>query len=274
MSPTARLKMHKTSGGTAFEWHGRQDAPVVVMIHGLGLNRHCWQWTIPALQDAFGVLSYDLYGHGHSAAPPQPPSLSLFSRQLSELLDDRGVTTASLVGFSLGGMIARRFAQDAPGRTRALSILHSPHTRSAGAQAAILKRVDQARQDGPTATVEAALERWFTDGFRQANPQMMAMVRSWVTANDPKIYPTIYKVLAEGVDEIVAPSPPIDCPALVITGDEDYGNGPEMTHEIAAEIKGAEAIILRGLRHMALAEDPDAINTPLRAFLDKVTAVN
>ena len=107
------------------------------------------------------------------------------------------------------------------------------------------------------------------DLLRAANPDMMDLVRSWVTANRQEVYHTVYRVLAEGVAEIIAPNPPISRPALVITGDEDFGNGPEMTRAIAAEIAGAEALILPGLRHMALAEDPASINDPLRAFLGK-----
>ncbi|MCE8553864.1 alpha/beta fold hydrolase [Ruegeria pomeroyi] len=256
--------------GTAYEITGPADAPCVVLIHGLGLNRACWQWTGPALADGYRVLSYDLYGHGESAVPPETPSLSLFSRQLQGLLDHCGIADAVIVGFSLGGMIARRFAQDCPDRARALALLHSPHQRSAEAQAAILARVEQARDQGPHSTVEAALERWFTEGFRAANPAMMDTVRGWVTANRKEVYHRIYRVLAEGIDEITAPVPPLTCPALVITGDEDYGNGPEMTRAIAAEIAGAQALILPGLRHMALAEDPVAVNTPLRRFLDSL----
>jgi pimeloyl-ACP methyl ester carboxylesterase len=166
-------------------------------------------------------------------------------------------------------MIARRFAQDVPGRTAALAILHSPHQRTPEAQTAIEARVAQARTTGPSSTVDAALERWFTDAYRPANPDMMDLVRGWVTANDPAVYHTVYRLLAEGVAEIVAPTPPIRCPALVLTGDEDFGNGPEMTHAIAAEIEGAEVHILKGLRHMALAEDPPSVNGPLAAFLDR-----
>ncbi len=260
--------MLKAPNGTAFEWSGPEVGPVVVMIHGLGLNQDCWQWTTPALSDRYRVLHYDLFGHGQSSPPPQTPSLSLFSDQLAALLDHCNVHSAVLVGFSLGGMIARRFAQRHPARVDALVILHSPHKRSDAAQDAILKRVEQARQEGPQATVEAALERWFTEDFRRANPDMMDTVRGWVMANDIRIYHSIYRVLADGIDEIVAPSPPITCPTLVITGDQDYGNGPEMTHAIAAEIAGARPVILPGLRHMALAENPDAVNAPLRAFLE------
>ena len=263
--------MTRLADGTAWHRTGVKGAPTVVLIHGLGLNREVWQWMIPALSDAYDVITYDLYGHGQSDAPPETPSLSLFSRQLAGLLDTAGVDRAVIVGFSLGGMICRRFALDNPDRAQALVILNSPHTRTPQAQAAILKRVEQARHDGPQATVEAALERWFTDGFRAANPAMMALVRKWVLANDKAIYPKIYRVLAEGIDEITRPGSELTLPALALTGDEDYGNGPEMTQAIANAIMGGEALILPGLRHMALAEDPDAVNIPVRAFLDRVT---
>ncbi|MDT2075824.1 MAG: alpha/beta hydrolase [Planktomarina sp.] len=262
-----------TPDGTNFELTGPADAPVVVLIHGLGLNKECWQWTTPALVGAYRVLSYDIYGHGESLRPPETPDLSLFSNQLNRLLDHCGVERATITGFSLGGMIARRFAQDVPQRASALIILHSPHKRSEKAQKAILKRVDQARELGPQSTVEAALERWFTEKFRVKNPDLMDTVRRWVYANQKSIYHKIYRVLATGIDEIVAPTPAIACPTLVITGNEDYGNGPEMAHSIAAEILGAKTLILSNLRHMALAEKPEAVNRPIRQFLDKVNTL-
>jgi len=258
-----------TPDGTAYDLVGPTGAPVVVLIHGLGLNQACWQWTVPALTDAYQVLIYDLFGHGQSGPPTETPSLSMFSGQLSALMNHCQITSGAIIGFSLGGMIARRFAYDNSKRATALGILHSPHQRSPKAQDAIIKRTVQARTEGPSSTIQAALERWFTTPYRLANPEMMNLIRRWVIANDIAIYHTIYSVLAEGIDEITAPVPPISCPAFVLTGDEDFGNGPEMTRAIADEINGAELHILRGLRHMALAEAPDQVNVPLRHFLDR-----
>ena len=113
------------------------------------------------------------------------------------------------------------------------------------------------------------MDRWFTQSYREGNPVIMDLVREWVLSNDITIYHRNYRVLADGIDEIVAPTPAIIAPTLVVTGDEDFGNGPEMTRAIANEIVGAETLILKGLRHMALAEDPDAINRPFIAFLER-----
>lgn len=268
-APRAGPNMTSAPFDTAYEVLGPPDAPLVALIHGLGLNRAVWDQTAGALAQDFRVLRYDMLGHGQTPTPPQPPDLPLLARQLADLLTHLQVKAAAIVGFSLGGMIARRFAQDYPERCLALAVLHAPHRRSAQAQAAILARVAEAQAHGPAATVEAALVRWFSDAFRQANPQVMTRVRSWVLANNPATYPLYYSVLASGIDEIVAPQPPIACPALVITGDEDYGNGPDMADAIAAEISGAQTLILKGLRHMALMEAPDRTNMPLSAFLRK-----
>ena len=113
-------------------------------------------------------------------------------------------------------------------------------------------------------------DSWYTDATRTARPDLMDLTRHWVLANDPKVYPKLYRILAHGVEEIVAPQPPITCPTLVLTGDEDHGNSPEMSAAIATEISRARLVILKGLRHMALAEDPPAVNRPVVDFLTKV----
>jgi pimeloyl-ACP methyl ester carboxylesterase len=254
-----------TAGGTAYELSGR--GPAVVLIHGMGLNRAMWQWLVPALTPRFLVLTYDLLGHGESADPAGRPELRSFSAQLIELLDCCGLARAAVAGFSLGGMIARRFAIDHPDRLAALAVLHSTHGRGAEERAAIGRRLDTARHAGPAATVDAALARWFTDDFRARQPEIMDLVRRWMTANRKEVYAAIYRVLAEDDAEIAGPITEIRCPTLVMTGDRDAGNSPDMARRMASAIPGARVAILPGLRHMALAENPAAFNAPLVSFL-------
>ena len=257
------------AGETAWERHG--SGPPVVLIHGFGLNRAMWQWQLPALTPHFSVLTYDLLGHGESAPPAGTPSLTMFSRQLLDLMDRCGIERAALVGFSLGGMIARRAALDRPDRLTALAILNSPHDRSPAEREAVRARVRQTKEQGPSANVEPALERWFTPAFRAEAPETIALVRAWIARNDPALYPQIYRVLAEGDAELVEGLERIACPTLVMTGEDDPGNTPAMARAMAESIPGAQLAILPGLRHMALAEAPETVNAPLCAFLRDAT---
>ena len=205
----ARTSSHTA---TAYDLCGPDGAPLVVLIHGLGLTRQLWQWHAPALSARYRVLCYDLFGHGESAPPPEAPSLALFSAQLRGLLDRLEVESCALVGFSLGGMINRRFALDHPERVRALAILNSPHERSPAAQAEVEARAAETAAGGPAATLEATLARWFTPEFRAARSDIIATVRDWVLANDPAVYAQCRRVLAGGVVELIHPHPPIARP--------------------------------------------------------------
>ena len=98
---------------------------------------------------------------------------------------------------------------------------------------------------------------------------MMATVRDWITANDAGIYPALYRLLAVadiGLEDAISD---IACPALIVTGEEDYGNSPEMAAEMARKIPASECHVLPGLRHMALAENPPMVNRLLLDFLDR-----
>ena len=252
-------------GETAWELHG--SGPTIALVHGFGLSRAMWQWQLPALTPHFSVLTYDLLGHGERAPPAGTPDLAMFSGQLLGLMDRCGIERAAVVGFSLGGMIARRFALDHPDRLSALAILHSPHDRSPAEREAVRERVLQTQLHGPSANVDSALERWFTPAYRSRSPEVIDQVRSWITRNDPAVYSRIYRVLAEGDAEIVQGLERIGCPTLVMTGEDDPGNTPAMSRGMARLIPGARLVVLPGLRHMALAESPQAVNVPLCAFL-------
>ena len=138
-----------------------------------------WRDHIADFATDYQVVSYDLLGHGDSAAPTAPTDLSLYSRQLCGLLDHLQIDKAAVVGFSIGGMINRRFALDYADRLSALAILNSPHDRGDEAQALVESRAAAVRSDGAMATMEAALERWFTDDYRTLNPDFMKTVRAW-----------------------------------------------------------------------------------------------
>lgn len=261
----------KTSrNGSRYEISGAADGAVVVLIHGLGLNRQVWDKYRGPLAQRYRVLTYDLYGHGDSVAPPQTPDLTLFSEQLVGLMDELAIQQCALVGFSLGGMINRRVAIDHPERVTALGILNSPHDRGSEAQARAERQAMDAAAGGPGATLEAAIERWFTPEFRKSHDIFVERVRQWVLANDAEIYAQCRQVLAAGVVELIRPQPPISHPTLVMTCEHDSGSTPAMSQAIASEIDGAGVIIVPDLKHMGLTENPSFFINSLFEFLDAV----
>ncbi len=256
------------ASGTVYDLLGPADAPAVVLIHGLGLNRHIWDACLPRLAQRYRVLNYDLFGHGESAPPPARPSLALFAEQLRELLDEVGIGTAALIGFSLGGMINRRLVIDDPRRVSFLVILNSPHERDPEAQKRVEQRALDSAAGGPAATLDATIERWFTPAFRHDHGDYIEQVRGWVLANDPEIYAQCREVLAFGVTELIRPEPPIDRPTLVMTCENDSGSTPAMSQSIAGEIAGAQVIVVPGLQHMGLVENPEFFITAIAEFLE------
>lgn len=254
--------------GTAFELHGPEDAPAVALIHGLGLCRALWAQHLDAF-DGYRVITYDLYGHGDSAPPPAEASLTVYSDQLAGLLDHLQMPKVAAVGFSIGGMINRRFALDHGDRLSALAILNSPHDRGAEGQRAVEDRARTVRDQGALATMDAALARWFTPAFRAERADVMQQVKDWRLMADPESYAQAAWVLANGVRELIRPVEPITAPSLVLTCESDTGSTPAMSHAIASEIAGSETVIVPDLQHLGLMEDPDAITAPVLAFLSR-----
>lgn len=253
--------------GTVYELTGPEGAPVIALIHGLGLHRAIWKDYLPVLEQDYRVLNYDLFGHGESPAPPEVPTLTTFSEQLHSLMNECGINQAALAGFSLGGMINRRFAMDHPDGVSSLLILNSPHERGDEAQRLVEERAAKSDSGGPGATLNATIERWFTAEFRANNDDYIQQVRSWVLANELEAYAQCRWVLAAGVVELIRPQPPITHPTLVITCENDSGSTPAMTDSIASEITGARAFIIPTLQHMGLVERPNLFLKPMLDFL-------
>ena len=257
----------RSSDGTAYEVVG--DGAPVVLIHGLGLARAMWRDHLPALAASHRVLLYDLYGHGESAPAPEPVTLSLLAQQVAGVMDHAGWDAAHVVGFSIGGMINRRFVLDFPERTMSLAILNSPHDRGKG-QRAVEERAQRVRDGGAMATFDDALARWFTPEHL-AHGDGPARVREWREQVDEASYADTAWVLAHGVRELIRPDPPIAAPSLVMTCENDSGSTPAMSKAIADEIAGAELHVVPRLRHLGLVEEPALFTVPLIDFLEQAT---
>ncbi|RJG13582.1 alpha/beta fold hydrolase [Pseudomonas cavernicola] len=265
-----RLTAERTPAGTSYLATG-QGQPVV-LIHGVGLNKEMWGGQIVGLAPHFRVIAYDMLGHGASPRPAQGTELIGYAEQLLELLDHLGLTQAVVVGFSMGGLVARAFALHYPARLNGLAILNSVFNRSPEQRAGVIERTSQAAEHGPDANAEAALSRWFSREYQAANPAQIAAIRQTLASNDPLGYLTTYELFATQdmyrVDDLGS----IQVATLVATGELDPGSTPEMARQLAERIPGAQAVVLEEQRHMMPVESPRLINQMLLNFLNRALA--
>ena len=270
MSAPAPSLTGTTPGGTAYRTFGDPARPTILMIHGLGLAQQLFDHMVEALSAQHQLVTYDLYGHGKSAPPPNTADLFLYAQQIEELIAHLDVGPVHLVGFSIGGMINRKFAMQSPSKLRSLVIWNSPHDRGEKGQQEVEARAKTVRDQGTMSTLPGAIKRWFTPGFIERQPDTVDLVRQWRELVDAEGYAQAAWVLANGVRELIAPPTPIRVPTFVLTCQNDSGSTPQHAYQIMAEIDDAEIAIIDDLQHLGLMEAPQAFVDITLDFINRV----
>ncbi|GAY14600.1 alpha/beta fold hydrolase [Mycobacterium sp. shizuoka-1] len=98
---------------------------VILLLHGMAGSSQTWRQMIRPLSRRYRVIAPDLPGHGSSDKPRSDYSLGAFAVFLRDLLDELGVTHATVVGQSLGGGIAMQFVYQHPDYCRRLILMNS-----------------------------------------------------------------------------------------------------------------------------------------------------
>ena len=162
----------------------RDDTPPVVLIHGVGLDRTMWGGVMRSLSGRLDCAAFDMPCHGEAGMPAGEVTLATFADALGRVVD--GLEAAPVVvGFSMGAMVAQRFALDRPDALRGLVLMNAVFDRDEDQHAAILQRLATVERDGPAGMAESAIQRWFTEGFRTGAPEIVGAVRRRLLANNP-----------------------------------------------------------------------------------------
>lgn len=242
------------------------DHPIV-FVHGVGMDLTMWDEVACRLPAEFDVVCYDMIGHGPGPHPAGPYGIADFVGQSRAILDALGIKRCTLVGFSMGGMIALEFALRFPGRVRDLVILNSVFDRSDDERRNVIERADAADTAREFVGLQAGIERWFTPGFRANNTQIVDRVSMQMAANDLKAFAAAYRVFATADTEQAGRVRTIGCRTLVATGEDDQRSTPDMAARLAAAIPGAEYRILEGQRHLTPIEIPGEVADMISRFV-------
>jgi pimeloyl-ACP methyl ester carboxylesterase len=240
--------------------------PTVVLLHGVGLDHTMWEPTAALLADRFTVITPDLPGHG--TRPPVSDGVSL--ADLADGVAGEIPAGSHLVGFSLGALVAQHLALHRPELVATLTSVSSVCARTPEERTSVLARLRTAEADF-TASAAASLKRWY-DGT-DVDAGWVARTEATLLANDVGSFLGCYRVFATA-DAVLGPDlGRIAVPALTVTGENDPGSTPEMTHRLTAALPDCRAVIVPQARHMLPVERPQALVDSLTTFLGECAHV-
>jgi 3-oxoadipate enol-lactonase len=240
--------------------------PSVLLIHGVGGDSRSWDRIAETLQGRHDVVAMDLRGHGESDLIAGPVDAHDLARDALQVLDEAGIRTCAVAGFSLGGTVAQALALDHPERVDKLALIGSVAGRTPQEQAKARERIRFLEEHGTAALVEGNRERWFTDAFRRDHADVVEQRVAQVKACDGPSYLHAFRVFATA--DFADRLHEIRVPTLVVTGEHDLAATGRMARLMGERIRDAEVHVLPNLRHSVLIEATATITELLTTFLE------
>lgn len=260
-------KVHAQSRQLEYDAKGNGDA--VVLVHGFTLDRRMWDVEFSKLAEEFRVIRYDLRGHG--ASPGVTKAFSNTS-DLKSLLDDLDVTSAHLVGLSLGGWIATDFAILNPERVTSLTLIDPfyPSDQQTEFDKRIQGYFRTARNNG----LDAGLKQWIDDplfAYSRRDEKMRKFLADVVLVghsnqkegalflntskhrNDPRLESRSLR--------------DIKTPTLLLIGIHDIDEFHEIGSKLQREIPKIKKLTVPDAGHMANLDNPEFVWNSLVVFL-------
>lgn len=252
----------------AVEEDGEGDA--VLCIHGLGGTSNTWSPLMPALAGR-RVIRLDLPGSGRSPAGAAPLTIERMCEAAVAVCERLGVQRADVLAHSMGTIVAQHLAVARPKLARSL-VLFGPLVEPPEAnRGPIRARGAKARAEGEAGVQEIAAtlaKAAVSAETRDRNPTAAAFVRESVMRQDAEGYARSCEALASAKAAAVER---IECPTLLLTGDEDTVAPPQAVRAMAERVgegrAGAKVVVFSRCGHWTPIEKPDDCARELRSFL-------
>lgn len=243
----------------------RSPGEPVVLVHAIGCDHHMWDALEKALAPQFRVIRVDVRGHGASPVPQRPYGLDELADDVLAVLDRLDIAKAHWVGLSMGGMIGQAFAIDHGDRLGRLAIANTTSSYGPEGRKMWEARAKAVEEGGMAAIKDMAMNRYFSDEFRTAHPQVVEAVAQRFLATPPQGYIGCCDAIAEL--DFTADLRSIHARTLVIAGERDAGTPPSMSEAIVARITGARLAVIPGAAHLSAVEKPGEFDALVRDFL-------
>ena len=256
-------QVHTARGRIGYSEAGNGNETPIVFLHGVGSDKSVWRPQLEHFGQARRAVAFDYPGYGESDLV-EGATRDDFAASISAAMSALDIGRAHICGLSLGGVIAIAMHSAAPKRCASLIIADSFAVHPDG----------QGIYDRSIAASHAMTMRALAEARtgvlvgQAASDALRAEVINTMAAIDP----AAYRIGAEAVwladqrDRAAA----IDCPALILVGDEDGITPPALSEELNRLISGSTMEVIRNAGHLANAEQPQAFNRAIESFVAEI----
>jgi pimeloyl-ACP methyl ester carboxylesterase len=285
MTPPVRVGTAEAPDGAVLWWRADGSGPALICSNGIGVSSFFWRGLAEHFAPRYTVITWDYRGHGRTPVPEHPEGVTVAqcARDLWTVADRAGVTEAVLLSHSVGAQVCLEAYRLRPGGVRGLvPILGaaggalSGFPGGAGIRSALTFLLEVVARNPFLA--EKALRTVL--GF----PGIWEAVRALRIVH-PDLCPRegfepylqhlreldlrAYLALARDLlsHDATPLLPQVNVPTLVVAGERDLFTPLTRSREMAAQIPGAELLVVRGGSHAALLEQPELIALALEKFL-------
>lgn len=250
---------------------GPRDGPAVLLIHGFGSSLHTWEAWAPLLDDRFRVVSLDLPGFGLTG--PDPTGDYSDERSiavLAALMDRLGVGEAAVIGSSMGGRIAWRFAAAEPARVSKLVLMAPDGFASMGREYnRAPERLPWMMRLLPYTAPKPLLRRTMQNAYAVSGTLTDAVVERY---HAMLLAPGVRRAVLDRVLQarLLPPEPilrTIRAPVLLLWGERDGAVPASLAADYERVLPDTRTVILPGIGHVPMEEAPEASARALREFL-------
>jgi pimeloyl-ACP methyl ester carboxylesterase len=251
---------YAVSDGATLYWTERGEGEPVLLVMGLSFTHEMWYRVVPELERRRRVILFDNRGVGRSDCPRGPYSIAQMARDGVAVMDAAGVRSATVIGASMGGMIAQEMALRYPGRVQSLLLACTSY-----------------------AGIRAKWPRWaLPEPGHWRREMFLPMLYAKTTARerieeDLRVQCNCRCPLRGLVSQLsgilvwssYARLPEIRVPVMVIHGDCDRLIPPENGRVVASRIPGAEFRLIPDAGHILTTDQPEACRQAVMEFFSR-----
>ena len=258
-------------GGVRIVHESWGTGPPLVCCHPFAVDRSIWWPQRARFAERYRVITFDQRGSGESDHPvpaageEDPYTIDSFAEDLRGVLDDLGIQSARVLGYSMGGATALRFATRWPERVEALVLASTMASRL---PEEIIERAGAVKQVLSREGLRGAYRFYFGGSLFKGAPReswVEAVLEAWAARATPHGFSGCYRVTIDR-PSMVAELHRIQAPTLILVGERDalYLEEADL---MAQRIPSARKVVVKGAGHAMNVEAPELFADEVMRFL-------